>query len=225
MAFVSFIESLKKVALDSGFKKIWEVIGFFIQYASFTSFYAFESSSDPREPKGSVVLKVPSLSMEQPLDISFMRWTLQGMYHEAKHIQMMGSYWWGGLPQSWVDIDPKFKKYVPMAKLVDSELKLPCGWRAQYIIRNIEQHLFALHAFLLGMIVATTHSSEQYTLEVVDKIDGELKIVHSAMAVMQLTEDRLTNTGKSLFASLTRDYNDILLPLLRSFRWEIKHAE
>jgi hypothetical protein len=191
----------------------WSLFINMVQYVSFTDVFAFETSNNPSEPRSSLILR-RHLGANGALDEDAMVWMIQGLYHEVKHLQFLETFYLGALPQFWSIRGISNKSLGYLIKLSNTNQQMPACWRPDGTKRNLSQHLFALHAFLQGMLVATSTPNLGFPKRFRDQIEDELRIVHGCFAVVELWKDNLSQAGQSFYSAMKKDYDEVLIPNL-----------
>ena len=208
------IKTIRKLACDKFGLQFWNFIKTYVNYISFTDIEEFETSTNPNEIKNSIIIRrrTDGTGMSQ----DYLIWIMQGIYHEAKHIQFLESFYVGALPEFWIDkkVNDNYKSCI--VSLSSSPRKVGACWRSDYVGRDLSQHLFAAHAFLQGMIVATNFGSDVVNDRVRELIEGELKIVHGCFSILSICREELSESGRILLSKLEEDYTKLLIPNIKN---------
>lgn len=188
----------------------WAHVRQHVLYLSWTSLSRMESSTDTRDPRGSVVIN-PRTDVILDNRERF-AWLAQGLYHEAKHVQFFDTFRARVPPQARAD-DGK------AISLSLSDMRVPCAWKGAPSDRSLADHLMSLHAFIPGTTI-TLAALEGHEVSgwVRQHIEMDMRAINGAVGCLILGQSYLTGVGQRLARVLRRDYVEKLLPAYERLR-------
>ena len=189
--------------LSNEYPNLFDFILQQVTYLNFSRIEYMDSSTDLREPKGSVLLN-PRFNKTENIN-EIIAWSSQGLYHEAKHWQFFDTYQYEGIPGSEKSNKNIFSNIHPI---------IPCSWKAVPSERTLDDSLLAMQAFIPGMTLALKllKNDSQYSGWLKERVELEMRTINGAIATLIIGKDYLTDEGHIVFSELLHDYHNYLIP-------------
>ena len=191
-----------KSELQENWPPAWQVIKDNVLYINWSDVAA--SGTDIREYRGAIRLN-PMFDL--PEETERLAWVTSSLYHEAKHQQFQAIF------ESEYAPDDK-EGISPLLVLGKIEPKIVCAWRGYPSPRSLPDHLFAMHAFISGLVINYEIMSrvEQLSDWTKDHVEMDMRGINGAISVIILGQRFFTKLGRSLSDVLRRDYAIHLVP-------------
>jgi hypothetical protein len=205
-----------KNALQTLHPAAWDFVKDQVFYLNWTDVPQMESSTDTRDPCGSIVINPRSEHLGSPKEQ--VAWIAHGLYHEAKHLQFFTTYW--GLAQPNLDQDQQ-----GVARLSQPTPQIPCAWKGTPSGRSMGEHLLALQAFVPGLVITFDLLRECPVLSqwLRDHIEMDMRAVNGAIGSLILGQENLTEVGTLLSDIIRRDYARFLIPAYSDLNPQARH--
>lgn len=194
----------KEILLINPF--IWNCILRHITYINFTVLDGFESSTDPRELRNSIII---NMRFDKYMDeLETIAWVANGLYHEAKHNQYVDSVFF--------EIPPYETKQEYKTIFEKEEKTVVAPWKGLPQNRTLTQILLGLHAFVPGLFICfkilAKDKGKPLSNWIKNRIEMEMRSTNGTVSIIILSESYLTNDGYKFSNKLIDDFFDYLSP-------------
>jgi hypothetical protein len=185
---------------------IWSNILQHIIYISFTTLDGFESSTDPRELRNSIIINMRLTKGMNELEK--IAWAANGLYHESKHNQYVDAVFFEIPPYE------TKKEYKSVFEIEEKSVIAP--WKGLPQNRTLTQILLGMHAFVPGLYICfkilIQEKNKPLSLWLKGRIEEEMRSINGTVSIMLLSEAYLNKDGLTLSNRLIEDFFNYLSP-------------